>query len=143
MTAPLPPQSGFLPAGAVRVLRARAERGMTARVEVQRRVRVKTGPATYTTTWATVSGLAAVRCAFRPATTPTETLRADAVAALAEYEVQLPHGTAVDESHRLVIGHKVPGVVSPIRLEVTGVERTTQPEIVRRVYGRAVTEAAG
>ncbi len=142
MTAPQPPVSGFLPVAAVRNLRQRAERGITARAEVQREVRVKTGPGTYTTTWTIVTGLAAVRCAFRPAVVPSETLRADAVQALGEYEVQLPHGTAVTEAHRLVIVHTVLGIASPIRLAVTGVERTTQPEIVRRVYGTSVSEAA-
>lgn len=135
MTAPTAPASGFLPTAAVRTLRQRAERGMTARAEVQALTRLKTGAATYTETWATVAGLAAVRCAFRPAVVPREAVRADAVAALAEYEVSLPHGTPVTESHRLVVAHAVPGIASPIRLDVTGVERTTQPEIVRRVYG--------
>lgn len=134
MTAPTTPESGYLSPRAIATLRARAERGMTARADVQQPTRTRVGPGQYRDEPATVPGMGAVKCAFRPATTPREAVRADAVQALSEFEVTFPHGTPIDETMTLVISHLVAGVPAPLTLQVTGVERTSRPEIVRRVY---------
>lgn len=136
MTSPTAPASGFLDGRALAQLRRRKEIGMTARAEARRvpSAPIRIGPGQYSDAPVPVPGLAAVKCAFRTRTPGREVIGADAVQALSEFEVEFLPGTPIDESMTLVIAHRVPGIPSPITVQVTGVERRSDPEIVRLVY---------
>lgn len=113
-------------------LRRLIEPTLTARAAVQRLVRTKTGPATYTDVWTTVAGQEALPCKFRVAAAPAEIATADAVRAVSRYTVTMVTGTAVDASQRLVVTHTEPGVPSPLTLDVIG-PLYRSGEVTRRV----------
>lgn len=128
MTAPL-----FTPADLAE-MRALNEANLPHSGVIQSAATSSAGGGETTTVWSTV---ATEPCRLSPATPAQEQLTAGAVREIKDFYVVFAQDVVVSANNRVTVTHDIPGLSSPVTLEVTGVAGRSF-EMLRKVTATIV-----